>query len=127
MKNLNQKNIAQLKNSQSVIERLTFALVEHGVEIESFSDIANYGAQNGYSAITYYSDTTAFYNANKDDIWDYATDQAEELGENVLQMIANFNGAKNVGGVYQFENLMTWYIAEEVSRYCLDRYKIPVS
>jgi len=114
MKTLNKKNIEALKNSGLVIERLAFALISHGVPVEDFENIANYGAQNGYPAISYYFDTCEFYNSNKDDIWNYVVEQAEEFGENVFEFIGHFNGVKHVGSCHQFENLMTWYIAEKL-------------
>lgn len=125
MKTLNQKTITTLENSDSVIERLTFAIIKHGVPVEDFAGIANNSADAGWPAISYYNDTCEFYNANKEAIWDYATEQAEELGNaNVFEMIAGFRRA-DVGSCNQFENLMTWYIAEEVSRYCVDTFKVP--
>ncbi len=126
MKTLTKKLINSFENSDNVIERLLFALIKHGVPVEDFINIANHGAQGGYPAISYYSDTCAFYNANKDDIWELATDQADEFGnDNAMQMIGQFAGAKNVGSCDQFENLMCWYAAEEASRYATENYKIP--
>lgn len=126
MKKLTQKLINTFEKSDSVIERLTYALVKHGVPIKYFGNIASHGAQNGYPAISYYSDTLDFYNTNKDDIWELATDQSEDYGhKNVFEMLSGFSGAKNVSNCTRFENLMCWYATEEVSRHCVDSYKIP--
>lgn len=124
MKTLSTETLENFKNSESVIERLTFAVIEQGLEVESFEDVVNHGINGGFSGFIYYSDTTAFYNRHKDDIWELAIDQADEMGNsNVFEMIAGFGGAKSVGSADQFENLMAWYAAEEVCRHVVDNFE----
>lgn len=81
-------------------------------------DVTNHGCVSGTcSNLIYYKDTCEFYTKHKGDIWEMASERANEMGEkNLLQMIANLNGADSVGGVDQFENLMAWYGYEETIR-----------
>lgn len=113
---------ASFENSDNVTERLVFAVNQQMSNslCDYASDISNYGIQGGFSGFTYYADTCAFYQANKEDIWELATDQADEnygKDSNVFTMLANFGGAKNVSSAMTFENLMAWYAAEEAARY----------
>lgn len=80
------------------------------------SDICTYGCQGGFPCLTYYDDTCHLYNHFKEEIWEMLLDDADSLGQNVFEMIGHFGGAKDVGSVKQFENLMTWYAAERVAR-----------
>lgn len=114
---------ANFKNSDSVIERLVFSVNEQmgGNLPEYADDIVNHGISGGFGGFIYYDETGEFYQKNKEDIWELAIDQADQLGENALSMIASFNGAKNVEGSDQFENLMAWYAAEESARFVVER------
>lgn len=88
------------------------------------ADMVNHGVSGGFSGLIYYSETTELYQKYKEDIWDMLYDDAESYGETILGFIAQFLGAKNVGGADQFENLLVWYAAEKVAyeltkgRYC---------
>lgn len=125
MKTLTKSLLNDWSKSESVIERLTAALVAHGLDASYFSDLANYGASGGFPAITYYSDTCAFYEANKSDIWELLNEQADEMGySNPVELINTFGGCKDVGSDVQFENLLTWFAAEECARYVTDNFKL---
>jgi hypothetical protein len=82
---------------------------------DTLSDLARYGAQNGFSGLIYYSETTTLYRKYKDDIWEMLYDDAESHGVTILEMISNFGGAKNVANAGQLENLLVWYAAERVA------------
>lgn len=84
------------------------------------SDIAAHGADSGWAGLTYYSDTTKLYTKYKADIWEMLIQDAEDMGENVFEMISHFGGAKNVSDCETFENLMVWYAAERVARELTD-------
>jgi len=100
-------------------------------------NVANHGADAGWPGFTYYRDTVSFYDKHKKDIVAIAEEMAEELGENVLDMIKSFNclhneyttseiakvlyGRKNDSDEYtQIANAMAWFALEEVARYCED-------
>jgi len=110
------------------------------VGIDAVSDINNHGIGGGFSGFIYYSDTVKFFDTYKKDILKLAEQQAEEMGEDMLSMIANFNCLSS--GQYpnkkpdysqteiaqaifsgrgecvdQIKNAMAWYAAEEVCRW----------
>jgi hypothetical protein len=57
---------------------------------ENLQDIANHGADSGYSGLTYYSDTVAFFKRNRAEIVELVKNMASELGENPADMVAGF-------------------------------------
>ena len=83
---------------------------------EDLQDIYSHGCVNGFSGLTYYSDTVSLYEQYKDDIWDRLYDEAESYGsDNILEFIGSFNGAKDVGSEKQFQNLLVWWMAESIA------------
>lgn len=42
-------------------------------------------------------------------------DDADDQGITILQMLAQFNGQKDVGSVEQFKNMLCWYAVETVA------------
>ena len=115
------------KDSDNVIERLVYAVDEQmGDLLQDAENIYNHGISGCYPGFVWYNETCAFYQAYKDDIWEMLWDQHKEFGhKHILEMIASFTGANQVGGSDQFENLMAWYAAEEAARYVVD-YEPPV-
>jgi hypothetical protein len=85
-------------------------------------DVVKYGCVNGsVSSLIYYSDTVKFYDQFEDEIWDMLHEEHENFGSNnILETIGQFNGAKNVGSLDQFKNLLAWYAVEETCRKLLD-------
>jgi len=106
---------------------------------ESLQDICNHGADGGYHGFIYYDDTCKFFRAHKLAIIELAEELAEDLGENVLELIKNFNClhgeystaeiAKVLYGRWdnnsnyhtQIANAMAWFALEEVARYICDK------
>ena len=84
---------------------------------EYASDIANHGADAGYPYITYTSDTVTIFDKYGDEIWDWAVEDAENMGnENVGGMISHFARSDMLGSLDQFKNLMVWYACEKIAR-----------
>lgn len=80
-------------------------------------DVVRHGASAGFSGFTYYTDTTKFYNKHETAIWELLEEQYEDYGhDNPMQMIAAFNGAKQVTDLTTFKNLLAWFALEEVCR-----------
>ena len=80
------------------------------------ADICNHGAQCGFGGLIYYSETTELYNQYSDDIWDMLEEDRECSGmKTCLELIASFNGAKDVGSDEQYKNLLVWYAAERIA------------
>ena len=113
---------------------------------QTFTDVANNGAVGGFNGFIYYSETCGFARENIKDIFDYANEQAEQLGEGVYKMISNFNclndmdvkdtevastihlalkGVEDDQGMEtQILNALSWYALEEVARTEVDHYGI---
>ena len=82
---------------------------------ESAEDISNHGCVNGFSGVTYYSETVAKYDKYQEEIWNSLYEEAQNEGINILQLISSFNGAKDVVSNDQFKNLMVWYYIEKLA------------
>lgn len=88
---------------------------------DSARDIAEHGADSGFPHITYTSDTVELFDRFGSEIWDYAVEQADDMGcKNVAEMIAGFGRADMLGGLDQFKNLMVWYACEEIAHQMVD-------
>lgn len=97
------------------------------------SDVANHGADAGWSGFIWHSETCKFARRNMSDIIDMAENQASEYGErDALTMITEFCCLRTLGttpmavanaiyrgkGEYatQILSALAWYALEEVSR-----------
>ncbi len=85
-----------IKVSDTRFPRITRAVLRH-VDREQLRDVANHGADSGWSGFTYYSDTCAFFKAHKADILALAKQSADDLGEEMLAMIRGFRCLGNSG------------------------------
>jgi len=96
-------------------------------------NICNHGAYGGFVGFTYYSDTVKFAQSNKKNILQKLTDDAEEFGEPLFDMLASFKGmcglrpdeiAEAIYNPRSEEkttvfNCLAWWALEEVARaYC---------
>ena len=115
---------------------------------QTFTNIINspHGASGGFNGFIYYDETCKFARENIKDIFDYAVEQAEQLGEGVYKMISNFNclndmnvketevastihlalkGVEDDQGIEtQILNALSWYALEEVAKTEVDHYGI---
>lgn len=103
---INQETIEQInkffkdQEYQPMSESLAQATIEQlgglDVFIDSADDIANHGANTGWSGFTYSHDIQSFYQANKDDIIKFGKSDAADVGyESLLSMVAGFNCLKS--------------------------------
>lgn len=86
----------------------------------SLKDVAEHGASGGYTGFTYYTDTVEFHDKNESEIWDQLYNDADDMGMNIPELIASFNGAKDVGSAEQLKNLLAWYALETVAHQLTD-------
>ena len=113
---------------QAIVEQMGYDSKDDEEFVGTMSDVAQYGASGGYGQFVYYSDTCAFFQANKDDIVALAEQQAEEFGTSTLEMIAGFNSlngdysqdeiAKVIYGTdgdTSIENIMAWFALETLA------------
>jgi hypothetical protein len=85
-------------------------------EYDTIVNITNHGMVSGFGQLVYYTDTVKFYDEFEVQIWDMLYEDAENAGMTLMELIASFNGQKNVGSGDQFKNLLCWYAVEEVAR-----------
>jgi len=99
-----------------------------------FANCAEHGANIGISGFIYYSETIAFFKANRQDIVNHMETTAAECGMDIISMVQNFGVFRNsdkptveeVGKAlwdsrYREElttlyNVFAWYALEEISR-----------
>ncbi len=79
------------------------------------NDITNHGCVNGFDGLTYYSETVEKYNRYEAEIWESIIQDAEEQGMTCLQLIASFNGSKDVVTNDAFKNLLVWHYIEKLA------------
>jgi len=128
-------SLANLIEYTNIPESLVRAVVKQMGGWESFKqsapDITRHGISGGFHGFIYYSDTIAFAKRNRKAILEMATEQAEQFGQGLVEMIKCFrcmNGATEaeiVEGLAgntdrnQVPNGLAWYAGEEVARaYC---------
>jgi len=107
----------------------------------TLENIAQHGIMGGYGGFVYYTDTNAFFAKNKALIVGLLEEQADQLGEDVQEMVFNFNCLKDVSEYRQLKaeiaraiygkpgkddyhnvpNALAWFAAEEVARAWSDR------
>ena len=98
---------------------------------ESTVDVANHGASGGYSGFTYYTDTVAFFDANRNAIMALVREMASDFGQDGLEMVAGFTCLKDdkltpmdvsdalhteTENTQTVKNALAWFALEEVSR-----------
>lgn len=100
---------------------------------DTLEDVSKHGADSGFGAFCYYSDTVQFAVDNKKDILTLCQDLADDIGEDVITMIAGFNCLKDmdlkpseIGAVIygsdhdsdeaiQILNALAWFALEETA------------
>ena len=101
-----------------VIRAKTFiAWIQANFSHTELRDIARYGADTGWTGLTWYSDTAKLYNRFKAELWEMLAEDAEASGYSPLAFLANLSrSADDIATACHFENLMTWYAAERTAR-----------
>lgn len=80
------------------------------------ADLSNYGAVCGFGGLIYYHETAALYNQYHEEIWEMLEEDRQSFGMNTCsEVIASFNGAKDVVSDEQYKNLLVWYAAERIA------------
>ena len=79
-------------------------------ELGLISDIAKHGCAGGVSGLTYYNETTSFYNQHETEIWTMISDAADAAGiANGLQI---YNICKNPDSLTILKNDLVWFAVE---------------
>lgn len=116
---------------------LAAAVIEQSGGWEQFQqtakDVANHGADAGFSGWCYYAETAAFAKANRDTIRDLVRECADNLGETMVGLVLGFR-CLNVGSeitqddigevlwgngegemAYYIQNALAWFALEQMA------------
>ena len=123
---------------KTTIEKLTAKVIDQIGEASYLTDVANRGADAGFTGFTYYSDTHKFAMKNRKLIVELLEETASDMGEDVVKMVSGFGVFRNPGfdnedrkELYKYlgggrceqstiTNVMAWFALEEVARYVVD-------
>ena len=83
-------------------------------ELGLISDIAKHGCAGGVSGLTYYSETTAFYDAHETEIWTILSDEADAAGMANGSML--YNICKEPTSMQTLENDLVWFAVQIAAR-----------
>jgi uncharacterized protein YggL (DUF469 family) len=104
------------------------------IGLDAVNDVNNHGISGGFNGFIYYTETHAFAMKHRKDIVRMLEQQADELGQEVVEMVSGFGAFRHnkmdnedrkelykyLGGgrceQSNITNLMAWYAAEEVCR-----------
>jgi len=128
-------SLANLIEYTNIPESLVRAVVRQMGGWESFKesapDITRHGIDGGFHGFLYYSETIPFAKRNRKAILEMATQQADDFGAGLVEMIKGFNCLKGATETEIVEGLagatdetlvpngLAWYAGEEVARaYC---------
>jgi hypothetical protein len=128
------KTKKQVLSDNSDYKTLINAVIRELGGLHYVEDINRHGIEGGFPGFTYYSDTHTFAMRYRKLIVKLLEEQAEQLGEEVVQMVSGFGFFrrnqmdnedrkelyKYLGGgrceQSTITNLMAWFAAEEVCR-----------
>ena len=74
------------------------------------SDIAEHGCSGGVPGLTYYNETTAFYDAHEQEVWQELSDAADAAG--ILNGLMLYNICKNPDDLTTLKNDLVWFAVE---------------
>ena len=89
------------------------------------SDIAKHGCAGGVSGLTYYNETSAFYDAHETEIWTILSDEADAAG--ILNGLMLYNICKNPDDLTTLKNDLVWFAVEVAARELQDNLQEPAA
>ena len=78
------------------------------------SDIAKHGCAGGVSGLTYYNETSAFYDDHETEIWTILSDEADAAG--ILNGLMLYNICKNPDNLTTLKNDLVWFAVEVAAK-----------
>lgn len=131
--------IKQASENTGINTRLINSVIRQLGGRDSLEDIYNHGIGGGFSGFIYYVDTVAFFKRNRKQIIELVEEMADQLGDNPIDMVANFNclnddhdtrksiakclyGSRLNDDDTQVANALAWFAGEEVARAMCDTY-----
>ena len=117
------------------MSNLLNAVIEQSGGIEAWEemkiDISSHGIDGGFSGWIYYTETNEFYDNNERDIKSLLSEQADEYGQGVSELLASFNcldistgeadnflmGLDEEEDNTQIKNALAWFTVEHYAHY----------
>lgn len=85
-------------------------------------DIANHGADCGFSGITYNRDAAKLFDKFDSEIWDIAYEEAQSMGcKSIPEFIAGFRRIDMADDIVTFKTLMVWFACEHLAREMMEK------
>lgn len=78
-------------------------------------DIANCGADGGFTSIIYTNEMVEIFDHFQDEIWEMVVNEAEEMGENPITFISSFKRIDMATEFNSFKALLVWYACEKLA------------
>ena len=110
-----------------LLHQMHKAILKHSEHLttEDFIQIAEHGADTGWSGFCYYNETVLFYNDNETLLWDLLESEADEFGEkSIITFLDIHCNTKDIADLTQFKNWMAWYALESVAYWLRDQQVI---
>lgn len=82
------------------------------------SDIAKHGCAGGVSGLTYYNETSSFYDEHEDEIWTILSDEADASGIANGSML--YNICKQPTSMEVLENDLVWFAVQIAAQELVD-------
>ena len=79
------------------------------------SDIAKHGCAGGVSGLTYYNETTSFYNQHETEIWTIISDAADAAG--IANGLMLHNICKQPTSMRVLKNDLVWFAVEVAAQH----------
>lgn len=131
------KSIRRVIDSSAIPERLIRNVIHQLGGTDDLMDIANYGANSGFSGFTNYKDTLAFFKKNKKEIVGLVESYSNEFGVTPIEFVEKFNWLSSENNLDAIElrssiarclygtmignqddytaNMLSWFALEEVA------------
>ena len=83
-------------------------------ELGLIADIAKHGCAGGVPGLTYYSETSSFYDQHEGEIWQVLKDTADAAG--IMNGLQLYNICKNPSSLELLKNDLVWFAVEVLAQ-----------
>ena len=103
------------------MKKLIQAVRDHsGMENDQIREAGQHGANAGWPGFTYTSDCTAFYEQNKEDVWELLAARADGMGMTPLGLLMHLAECLPVMTHDGLATVLAWFALEETGRWLAD-------
>jgi hypothetical protein len=102
---------------QQMKDEIIKTITYDGENPEAPFDVANHGADAGWSGFTYQTDCVEFFDRYEETIMEMLQEDAEAMDcPSVVEFVATFNRVEMGDTMDGYKNLLAWYVLETVCR-----------